>query len=362
MNNRPSKNLLLSSLSAPYWWITRVRNAFYDKGLLSSTKSLIPVVSIGNITVGGTGKSPFTQYVARGLVSRGFEPVILTRGYGGNICGPHLLNCNDTPKSVGDEACMHRKVFGETVPIVVSRDRVAGSRFITDKRLGNCIVLDDGFQHRRLARDLDIVMIDVSTEKVTNDWRAGMMLPAGTFREDRDQALKRANHVIAVCRGLDEDQVLRAVDVLDEFCPTTSHSIIRFTPVRVYDAITGDAYSEELCKNLSVKAVCGIAKPDSFERLLGDMGMKVKEMITYPDHYEFDKDDLRKILSNSDCPVITTEKDIVKLLPLIELCDVNLRDKLLVLAIELKFISDCEEGWFWDTVSGMLVATISCND
>ena len=160
-----------------------VRNYLFDVGLRKQAKSKLPVISIGNITVGGSGKTPVSALMVETLIELGKKPVLLSRGYGGSSKGPTLVKVETTAKLVGDEALMQARGFNFEIPVVISRKRSLGAKFIEENNLGDIIVLDDGFQHRMLSRDLDIVVLDISEKNFETRFKLGRMLPAGRFRE-----------------------------------------------------------------------------------------------------------------------------------------------------------------------------------
>ena len=185
---------MLSLLSAIYNLLTKVRNLLYDKGILSSYKSNLKVISVGNISVGGTGKTPLVIYLSKILKDKGYKPVVLSRGYKGSIKGPHLITDTNTYHEVGDEPLLIKNLA--SVPVVIAKKRVKGAKIIEELKLGDIIILDDGFQHRALKRDLDIVCIDASSEESVSKFFTDKLMPAGRLRESRASGLKRANAVV----------------------------------------------------------------------------------------------------------------------------------------------------------------------
>src|SRR5205085_6711634 len=177
------KSLLLPPLSAVYGVVTRTRLALYRRGAFAITKLERPVISVGNITTGGTGKTPLVERVARIVASDGKKVCILTRGYGRAHPDRHVVvsdgeRITATPAAAGDEpSLLAQKLLG-TAAVVCNADRRTAGLYAIEAFNTDCFILDDGFQHLRLARDLDIVTIDA-----TNPWGGERLLPAGRLRE-----------------------------------------------------------------------------------------------------------------------------------------------------------------------------------
>jgi tetraacyldisaccharide 4'-kinase len=178
----PFSTAVLDSLSRVYSAAVKARNCLYDHGVLKTHRVGPVVVSVGNIEAGGTGKTPFTMALAEELLRRGRRVAIVTRGYRGKLRGPLLVGPEHSSRDVGDEALLMARLTG--IPVIKSPDRVKGALFARACLGSEIIVLDDGFQHRRLHRDLDIVLVsrDLAREK---------LLPAGHLREPA-ASLKRA--------------------------------------------------------------------------------------------------------------------------------------------------------------------------
>jgi tetraacyldisaccharide 4'-kinase len=267
---------------------TRVRQALYDRAVLRSARAAAPVISIGNLTVGGTGKTPFARHVVDRLLARGARPAILHGGYG------------------ADEPALHRQ-WHPHVPVLVGRDRVASARAAVAQG-ADVVVLDDGFQHRRLARDLDIVL--VAAESCDSPVR---LLPRGPWREPL-AALRRADLVV-VTRRTATGEAARAVAAgLHRFATGSPIVIAELRADRWRDlsrapaeAPAGEAF-----------AVTAIARPTAFLANARSAGADVRDGIAFPDHHEFTHGDVRRIVAAAaDRTLVVTEKDAVKLAPLL---------------------------------------------
>ena len=292
-------------LSMLYGLGTRARNALYDRGILRVHRVGVPVLSVGNLTAGGSGKTPLVLALVDQVRLLGWSPVVLSRGYGGTLRGPHLVQARDRPELVGDEPLMMAR--RDRCPVVIARDRVLGARWIVQQQLGTVIVLDDGFQHRRLYRDLDVVSVDVSSTDSGRAFLAGRLLPVGRFREARDRALQRVDLVI-----LNHRQPQQAIDDC-----TLAHVRAHCRDHEVLEAFC-EAESPRLLGNGTVVptgpvwAFCAIANPEPFFRTLEGLGYGIKRRFTFPDHHTLSRAERQEILQ-TELPVICTEKDAVKL-------------------------------------------------
>ncbi len=330
-----------------------VRNAGYDYGWLKTHRIDCPVISIGNITTGGTGKTPLVAWFAQRLQHAGYRPGILSRGYrslhsatspspcatGSASVFPMVQSdCPDKQKTLAepvahnganDEALVLERLC-PGVPQVAMRDRVAGADIAIQQRGCDALVLDDGFQHRRLARDLDVVLIDA-----LQPWGYGHLLPRGLLREPLS-ALKRAD-VVIITRA---DQI--APDMLHELRThiarvrgVDEHIAVRFAPKRLINALgdtqhpgcffaagvlSSNSAATEIehpgCQEAGMRAFCGIGNPDGFRRTLLDLGI-TGELKTFPDHHHYTRADLDAIgewgATRSVTEFATTLKDLVKI-------------------------------------------------
>lgn len=300
----------MKGLSLLYGMITRVRNALYDRGLLRSYTSSLPIISIGNLTAGGNGKTPLCLYLVEELRSRGRKPVILSRGYGGRFKGPYLVNPVDAPGDVGDEPLLMART--SKVPVVIARSRSQGARMIERDKLGDVIVLDDGFQHRALARDLDIVSMFAGSEEAVDSFVRGEILPLGRFREDRDAGMQRADLFVVSYRN---------VVPLGEEMPVVDARILSLVPSGVtvfraaYDFLeVSSLQSGAVIRPQKVHAFAGIANPQGFFKSLEKVGFVVEERHQFPDHYAFTEAKLAGLVdAHPGTLFVCTEKDAVKI-------------------------------------------------
>jgi tetraacyldisaccharide 4'-kinase len=295
-------SLALRPASGLFGAAVALRNFGYRIGVLRSAVAPLAVVSVGNLAVGGTGKTPLTLWIARGLAARGLRCGILLRGYGGEAAGVTVVSrghgAEAGPRQVGDEAVMLAKSFDG--PVVTARRRREGAKVMQD--LGcQVAVLDDGFQHRAIARVFDAVLVD---------GRRGPLLPAGPLREPLG-ALGRADAIILV----DKDDVV--VPPLPRKLADKPVYRMRLEARCLVESVRG-RWTERPLHQLAgrhVVAVSGLARPQSFYELLHEWEAQIDEVFEFPDHHAYSQHDWQSIARGareSDL-VVTTEKDLVKL-------------------------------------------------
>lgn len=296
-----------------YGLVVLGRLGLYRSGLLRRIRLPAPVISVGNIAAGGTGKTPFVILLAHELKDRGLRPAVVTRGYRGKREGKTVVVSDGATieggyPEFGDEAVLiARKLPG--VPVVMARDRAEGGREAIRRFGAEAIVLDDGFQHLRLERDLDIVLLDRA-----NPLGYGCLLPRGLLREPLG-ALRRADLIVVTGTRAAEDawhiphrlREIRSVPLL--------HAA--YLPTVLTDGKTGEAVAEADLRAQVVVAFSGIANPLGFERTLRSLGIVPRTHLIYPDHHPYDASDLMAIAQRMAAVgatvALTTEKDAVRL-------------------------------------------------
>ncbi|MFW6162375.1 MAG: tetraacyldisaccharide 4'-kinase [Planctomycetota bacterium] len=291
----------LSALAAPYRMGCALRTALYDWGLLISRELEAIVISVGNLTAGGTGKTPMVIWLGRWLRQRSIPTAILSRGY-----GPKGLGGSDS-----DEALLFRRHLPK-VPHLVGADRYASGRKAIADHGAECILLDDGFQHLRLARDLDIVLIDA-----LEPWGHGHVLPRGLLREPPG-ALRRADVIVLTRCDLCEKEDLRAIQRrIREVCGYRPVVESAHQPVRFYRHGTEESRSLEWVRDRPVYAFSALGNPRAFPATLGALGAEVVEHRSFRDHHWYDEADLDALAAAARHAeaqaIVTTEKDAVKI-------------------------------------------------
>jgi tetraacyldisaccharide 4'-kinase len=297
----PAAILLRGALAAcepPYAFAVAARNTCYDRGWLPVYRAAAPVISVGNITTGGTGKTPTVAWVVEWLRSHGRAPAILSRGY-------HSLDGRQNDeKLLLDQLC-------PGVPHVQGPDRVASARQAIETFGSNVLVLDDGFQHRRLHRDLDLVLIDA-----LNPWGHGRLLPRGLLREPRSALRRAALVVITRADQCDADQLAALRREIGHSTPA-GIAESAFVPRGLINT-AGDRSSFEALRNKQVAAFCGIGNPQGFRSTLASAGLALRDdqFRTFPDHHHYSAADLAELGAWAGTlgaeALVTTRKDLVK--------------------------------------------------
>ncbi len=297
--------IFLWPLSWVYTAVTRIRRNWYERGFLSSFPLAGTVISIGNIEAGGTGKSPMTLELCRHLKAQGATPVILTRGYKSGLSSKEsavllgekvILQAQNTLNFVADEARMQAAALVD-VPIILGSDRHnAAKRYLEHFPPPSHWILDDGFQHQRIRRDIDIVLLDAK-----RPFDNGHCLPAGLLRESK-RSLKKADWVIFTrADASTPDSVLR--EHMAEFTvPYSAVAFISGEPGPIKEGLPRWQDIQEWTLAL------GVAKPVRVEEGIRSYNLKVKHRVTGADHELFDHNSLNQCLATSDA-LLTTEKD-----------------------------------------------------
>jgi tetraacyldisaccharide 4'-kinase len=297
--------VLLTLLSFVYGLILRLRALAYAAGLLRSFRLPRPVVAVGNLTVGGTGKTPMTLYLARWFMERGKRVAILSRGYGGSLEGEIRIVADGrtillSPGEAGDEPYLLAASL-PGVMVVIGADRYRAGCLALEQLEPDIFILDDGFQHLRLKRELNLLLLDC-----TKPFGNGRTLPAGILREPA-AAVARADLVVFTrCNGQEP------ADVIDKPWCAASHRLTSALPLEGDEPV-----SLRSLEKLSALAFAGIAEPASFFESLKREGIHPVATLAFPDHSKYGEPEIAalcelKETSRADY-LITTEKDAVKL-------------------------------------------------
>jgi tetraacyldisaccharide 4'-kinase len=298
---------ILRTLSLPYGAVVALRNRFYDRGHIRPKKLSCPVISVGNLTVGGTGKTPTVILLAALLKEHGYSPAVLSRGYGGDAEVPVNVVSDANRvclgwREAGDEPVMIAGAL-PGIPVLTGPKRSLIGKAAVKCFGADVLILDDGFQHRSLFRDIDIVLMDAA-----RPFGNGYLLPRGPLREP-PQALCRA-HILLRTGDTDREESLGEAPALPSF-----RGFHR--PRELVEAATGRVSPLTTLRGQKVLAFAGIGSPESFRRSLTALGAEVVCFRAFPDHHPYGRSDidaLRLRAADSGASrIVTTEKDCVRL-------------------------------------------------
>jgi len=309
---------LVSLLLLPLWLcsvlfriVVVVRVKLFARGLLTSRQLPCRVVTIGNITVGGTGKTPTVGLVAEAFADAGLYTAVLSRGYGGTSRAPLIVSDRDqvlaTVQQAGDEPFMLAQALNG-IPVITSRDRYRGGMLACERFNPHVLVMDDGFQHLRLRRDLDIVLINAR-----NPFGCGALLPRGILREPVG-ALRRARIIILtkVDSYRDPEELKYRVAAIH---PGATVFLARFKPTALLHPASGKTVEFESVRGRIAAGLCSIGDPGNFFSMLADLGVSYSRPLIFPDHHRYSAHDERVIAARAGEVdfMITTQKDIAKM-------------------------------------------------
>lgn len=281
--------------------------SFIKKKVSKTYRSRLKIICVGNLNIGGTGKTPFAIYTYKILKELGFNPVFLTRGYGGKEKGPIKVGSTHQYKDVGDEALLLNNIG----PTIVSRDRSLGAKFIENHKYNyDVILMDDGLQNYQLEKNIKFLLVDKNL-KFGNK----LCVPAGPLREPINQRLKEIDSIILTGNNTDQDIGLRKVsDYISVF--NSSIKIMQSSNI----------------KGNKFLAFCGLGNPDKFYETLEKGGYKVFLTKSFPDHHQYTEEEINHLIlkaKNKNLTLITTAKDYVKI--------IDKKNEIQVLSIESSF-------------------------
>jgi tetraacyldisaccharide 4'-kinase len=301
--------LLLLPASFAYRVAIQLRNFFFTHGWLKSVRLPCPVISIGNLTVGGTGKTPTSLWLAQQLSERGFKVAILSRGYQRKVTVPVILQADRSSKikldheadleQAGDEPVMMAQIYGQTLGI--GKDRVAAADALLSQQAVDVFLLDDGFQHRRVRRNVDLLLLGQDT--------SGYMLPAGPFREPRSN-LKRADFLLTTGGNSDWTSLIPVDRLANAF-----NGSLRSVSLVGFSSQGRREFPLTLLYRSKILTVTGIADPRGLYQLIHEWEGEIVETLEFPAHHHYSARDWQQIsrMARLVDLIITTEKDILKL-------------------------------------------------
>jgi len=341
------KYLFLYPMSWIYGFFVYIRNQMYDMGFLSSTEFDVPVISIGNITVGGTGKTPQVEYLVN-LLHEKYEVATLSRGYKRKTKGFRIVETDSKAIEVGDEPLQIKNRF-PNITVSVCENRVSGVEKLLDpenSKVPDVVLLDDAFQHRRITAGINILLIDYNRQIKDDN-----LLPAGRLREGIAQ-MRRANVIVftkcpnevtpIMRRILQKDVRLKPYQSL--FFTTLNHGNIEpvFSEIKLNDSF----YTE---KSHSLLILTGIAAPNLIYTHLKQFSKKV-EIVSFPDHHYYTNVEIQSVMKKFEALptdrkiIVTTEKDAMRLKDMTDLPD-EFKLNLYYLPVKVKFLDDGENGF-----------------
>ena len=276
-------SILLYPLSLLFRFGTKVRNLISNK-----KKSNVPIICIGNIVVGGAGKTPVSLKIGKMLLNAGYNPHFLSKGYAGLVKNSTLVESWHSPKSVGDESIL----LSEVAPTWVGENR-NNSAELAEKNGGDCLIMDDGFQNPTIQKNFSIVVINASQE-----FGNKRVMPAGPLRESINRGLSRTNLVIVIGN---------ASNTLRKTIPTQ---------IPIIEAKFQINKETKIFKGQKITAFAGIAYPEKFFYSLEEQGAKIVKEIVYPDHHIYDENDLLNLAETANKTqsiLVSTRKDYVRI-------------------------------------------------
>lgn len=316
---------LLFPFGLIYWLVTRLRNFFYDKGFFSSYKAPIKVIAVGNLSVGGTGKTPQIEYLIR-LLSENYKTAVLSRGYKRSSKGFVLADQNTNVQELGDEPFQFFLKF-KNINIAVDANRENGIKNLLKlEHSPEVILLDDAFQHRKVTADV-YVLLTTYADLYSDDF----ILPVGNLRESRIGAKRAKAIVVTKCPSvISEAEKQKIIEKLNP----SKHQQVFFTTIK-YDEYVYAVDSKHKVTEIQSTAkvlLAGIAKPQPFFDFLKN---QQDVLLKYPDHHNFSDDEIASIKSKANGKIIvTTEKDYVRIREKFD------KNQLFYLPIKTSFLAD----------------------
>lgn len=300
----------LKPLSFLYDQVVTVKNSLFDRGVIKIYSPSVPVISIGNLTVGGTGKTPITDFCLKDLVKAGKKVAVISRSYRADAESPCLVEV-DHPKAAryyGDEPVLLAQK-NPTVAVYVGPSKWRTARYALTQDKYDVLIIDDGFQHRRLKRDLNVVILD-ATENIENY----AVLPEGRARESWSNIDRADVILLSKCNLAKEDEMA----VLESRLPKNKEILyFGYEISQCRNKVKQQTLGREELQGKKLFLVSAIARPDVFERMMREVGEVSKKSLHYRDHHQYSAEDAAHIYSEfqkSEADyLITTEKDAVKL-------------------------------------------------
>lgn len=332
---------LLYPLSLLWDGVYRLRRFLYNYDFITSEKFQVPIISVGNLTFGGTGKTPFTIWLSEYLNNQNKKVMVLTRGYKGKLENSSGIlrsgkRLGFNPFEYGDEALLLVRRLKDAV-VVVGKNRKENLEFYFDKELPDVVLLDDGHQHLKLKRNLNIVLFDALMPP-----ERYKVAPMGYMREGFNALNDAELIVIGRASQVPQERLKSLRDLVSKYCnPNTKFSYIDYKPTGFFNSSYERSLTNLEIQGKRVICLAGIASPESFFNLVESMGADVIERLSFPDHYFFEVEEVKEIIdraSQMNAYVVTTEKDIVKIRRIID------DPRVLYLEIQVDFLDGEKEA------------------
>lgn len=316
-NNNVYLSVILLPLSIIFFAISKIRRLLYKLNILKSYKLPVPVIVIGNISVGGVGKTPLTQYIATELIKQGIYVGIILRGYKSSSKNPSIVTKDSDSLTVGDEALIYAQ---HDIPVAIGKNRyLAGSCLLKKYPQTQIILTDDGLQHYRLKRNYEIIVID-NSRMFGNKF----ILPMGPLRE----CISRLKTVNAIAiNGSNVNLEKFAIDYgLDKNILTVTQQLYL---VDIYNPITKNKVDNLYFSSKQVIAMAAMGNPERFFNFIESLGINPEKKISFPDHHHYTKNDIPDNFTD----ILVTEKDYTKLTKLNN-------DKIWIVRVKVKLSSE----------------------
>jgi tetraacyldisaccharide 4'-kinase len=338
-----SRNILLYPISLIYGLITGIRNFLYNTGVISTVEFHFPIICVGNITVGGTGKTPHTEYLA-GLLKKEFKVATLSRGYKRKSRNFRIASSSSQVSDIGDEPMQIFRKFPDIL-VTVERDRVNGvNQILATNPETEVIILDDGFQHRRITPGFSILLSDFDRLIVRDH-----MLPYGSLRESKDN-MRRADIILITKSPENVSPIQRRLIVKEvDKAPYQNLYFTSFRykdPLPVFDINVQTEIHFDMSKSatIGIVLITGIANPLPLKEYL-EKAVKEIVHLSFPDHYNFNEKDIRSItsayekLKSAEKYIFTTEKDAVRLREFSNIAE-SIKSAFFYIPVEIHFLND----------------------
>ncbi len=302
--------VILFPLYGLYYAVIFLRNWLFDVGIMKSVSAKVLTINVGNLSLGGTGKTPHVEYLVR-LLSDKYKVSTLSRGYGRKTIGFLLADNQASAENIGDEPMQYYLKFKDKINVAVCENRVEGVEEIgREFGYNQLIILDDAFQHRKIAPYLNLLLSDYN-KPFYND----SLVPFGRLRDIRISAKRADAVIITKCPSQlteEEKEKIRS----EVWVYTKAEVPVFFSKIR-YQKIMGYAETAAFDDKQNIGVLTAIAKPEVFVKYLSESSLMIEKNFDFPDHHAFSRKDIDKVLreNHENLQIITTEKDMVKLKP-----------------------------------------------